>query len=188
MNDGFFTPSLLTQRRHLAANKIETRSIAKLIDMGCSEGSLLELLLNDTRYSDLAGIDCDEEALNIAKQNCSPMRNDFDFLRELPITLNLYKGNLVQCDERLTNFDCISCLEGLLIFIVVIEHLDSETLAKFPESIFGYYNPKLVIISTPNAEFNIHFSELSYGGRNSKFRHEDHKFEWTRKEFQNVCG
>lgn len=40
--------------------------------------------------------------------------------------------------------------------------------------------PKLAIFSTPNSEFNIMFEPLLENG----FRHYDHKFEWTRKEFE----
>jgi len=45
-----------------------------------------------------------------------------------------------------------------------------------------------VIITTPNVEYNPRFETLPAG----KFRHKDHRFEWTRNEFQGwadgVCG
>jgi hypothetical protein len=69
-----------------------------------------------------------------------------------------------------------------------IEHLFPETLKKFELNVFGIYNPKLVIISTPNSEFNIHFPNLNYNTPESSFRHYDHKFEWTRKEFETWCN
>jgi len=56
--------------------------------------------------------------------------------------------------------------------------------------------PKIVVVSTPNNEFNIVFEALnnhnvSYGHLSAnekfKFRHDDHKFEWNRKEFQDWC-
>ena len=65
-----------------------------------------------------------------------------------------------------------------------IEHLTREVLALFPGTVFGAYRPPLVIVSTPNAEFNAHFPNLRYGTSQAQFRHEDHKFEWTRQEFQ----
>jgi hypothetical protein len=37
------------------------------------------------------------------------------------------------------------------------------------------------VITTPNAEFNVKFETLPAG----KFRHKDHRFEWTRVQFQN---
>ena len=59
-----------------------------------------------------------------------------------------------------------------------IEHLEDEVLAKFPSNVFGQINPKVVILTTPNAEFNVLFPNFS------GFRHPDHKFEWTRSQFQ----
>jgi hypothetical protein len=37
-----------------------------------------------------------------------------------------------------------------------------------------------VVVTTPNAEYNVKFERLPAG----KFRHKDHRFEWTRAEFQ----
>ena len=42
--------------------------------------------------------------------------------------------------------------------------------------------PKVVAMTTPNAEFNVLFPGFS------GFRHADHRFEWTRKEFELWLG
>ena len=39
---------------------------------------------------------------------------------------------------------------------------------------------KSVVITTPNQEYNVKWETLPAG----KFRHRDHRFEWTRAEFQ----
>jgi hypothetical protein len=36
------------------------------------------------------------------------------------------------------------------------------------------------VVTTPNVEYNSRFATLPAG----KFRHKDHRFEWTRSEFQ----
>jgi len=36
-----------------------------------------------------------------------------------------------------------------------------------------------VIVTTPNAEFNVRYESLEAG----RMRHRDHRFEWTRAEF-----
>jgi hypothetical protein len=36
------------------------------------------------------------------------------------------------------------------------------------------------VVTTPNAEYNVKFETLPAG----KMRHKDHRFEWTRAEFQ----
>ncbi|XP_046323248.1 small RNA 2'-O-methyltransferase isoform X3 [Marmota monax] len=58
-----------------------------------------------------------------------------------------------------------------------IEHLDSDDLARFPEVVFGYLSPAMIVISTPNSEFNPLFPTVT-------LRDADHKFEWNRMEFQ----
>ena len=60
-----------------------------------------------------------------------------------------------------------------------IEHLPSNVLEQFPKTIFEYMKPKLVIFTTPNQEYNVLFENFE-----GPFRHYDHKFEWTRAEFQ----
>jgi hypothetical protein len=37
-----------------------------------------------------------------------------------------------------------------------------------------------VVVTTPNAEYNVRWPTLPAGN----FRHRDHRFEWTRSEFQ----
>lgn len=43
--------------------------------------------------------------------------------------------------------------------------------------------PKTVIVTTPNAEYNELFPGLLPG----RFRHPDHRFEWTRAQFTAWC-
>jgi hypothetical protein len=67
--------------------------------------------------------------------------------------------------------------------IEVIEHLPLDLIPQASQILFGFLRPPLVIITTPNKEFNVHF-----GSDPNTFRHWDHKFEWTRQEFQIYCG
>ncbi len=64
--------------------------------------------------------------------------------------------------------------------IEVIEHLDPHRLAAFERVLFECAKPKTVVITTPNREYNVKWESLP--ARN--FRHRDHRFEWTRAEFQ----
>ena len=45
---------------------------------------------------------------------------------------------------------------------------------------FEHAKPGAVVLTTPNAEYNALFPNLPSGA----FRHLDHRFEWTRAEFQ----
>jgi hypothetical protein len=72
-------------------------------------------------------------------------------------------------------------------------------LSKFGPLILGAYQPRLLVVTTPNHEFNSYFApppakkgrvstEDRYpdptGRTNRVFRDDDHKFEWTMAEFQ----
>jgi hypothetical protein len=46
--------------------------------------------------------------------------------------------------------------------------------------LFEFARPGTVVLTTPNREFNVTWETLPAG----KFRHPDHRFEWTRREFQ----
>ena len=47
-------------------------------------------------------------------------------------------------------------------------------------NIFEFARPRTVIVTTPNSEYNVRFEGLPAG----RFRHRDHRFEWTRAEFE----
>jgi len=65
--------------------------------------------------------------------------------------------------------------------IEVIEHLDPPRLSAFERVLFEFAKPGAVVVTTPNVEYNFKFEGLPAG----KLRHKDHRFEWTRSEFQN---
>ena len=46
--------------------------------------------------------------------------------------------------------------------------------------LFEFARPSTVVVTTPNAEYNSVFKTLPAG----QFRHGDHRFEWTRPEFE----
>ena len=52
--------------------------------------------------------------------------------------------------------------------------------AAFERVLFEFARPGTVVLTTPNAEYNVKWPTLPAG----QFRHSDHRFEWTRAEFQ----
>jgi len=64
--------------------------------------------------------------------------------------------------------------------VEVIEHLDIPRLSAFERVLFEFTAPPVVIVTTPNAEYNV-----NYGMSDPEaLRHSDHRFEWTRTEFK----
>jgi 3' terminal RNA ribose 2'-O-methyltransferase Hen1 len=87
--------------------------------------------------------------------------------------LRLIHGSLTYRDERIAGFDAAVLLE-------VIEHLDPDRLAALERTVFEAARPGLVVVTTPNVEYNVRFERLPAG----RMRHRDHRFEWTRAEFR----
>lgn len=73
--------------------------------------------------------------------------------------------------------------------------MEEEDAWLFGDVALGSYAPKILIVSTPNYEYNVilqgctpHGQEDDPDERNQpqtcKFRNHDHKFEWTRAQFE----
>jgi hypothetical protein len=76
-------------------------------------------------------------------------------------------------DQRLVGYEAATVIE-------VVEHLDPPRLAAFERVLFEFARPERVVLTTPNAEFNVRFENLPAG----RLRHADHRFEWTRGQFE----
>lgn len=87
--------------------------------------------------------------------------------------LQFLHGSLMYQDKRLAGFDAAAVVE-------VIEHLDPPRLAAFERVLFECAKPGTVVLTTPNVEYNVKWESLPAG----KLRHKDHRFEWSRAEFQ----
>jgi RNA repair, ligase-Pnkp-associating, region of Hen1 len=72
-------------------------------------------------------------------------------------------------DSRLHGFDTAAAVE-------VIEHLDPQHLSAFKRVLFEFAKPRTLVLTTPNREYNVKWETLPAG----RFRHPDHRFEWTR--------
>lgn len=59
-----------------------------------------------------------------------------------------------------------------------IENLNTDVMNAVPYTVFEFIKPTLAVFTSPNAEFNILFPSFD-----TQFRHDNHKFEWTRKQF-----
>ncbi len=141
----------------------------RVIDLGCGEGRLLRELLKDKQFEAIVGMDVSYRALEITQD-----RLHFDRLppkqRE---RIQLVHGSLTYRDKRLAGYDAAAVVE-------VIEHLDPPRLSAFERTLFEFAKPRTVVLTTPNAEYNVKWETLPAG----KFRHKDHRFEWTREQFQ----
>lgn len=162
--------SLHEQRLALAVEQLKQSGAKRVLDLGCGEGKLLSLLLKETQFAEIIGMDVSFRTLEIAADRLK--------LDRLPPKqrekIKLIHGSLLYRDKRLAGYDAAAVVE-------VIEHLDEPRLAAFEKTVFAFAHPKMVIITTPNVEYNQKYETLAAG----TFRHADHRFEWTRAEFKN---
>ena len=156
----------LNQQRMLAVLEVlKQRGAQRVVDLGCGEGKLLKLLLADPSFKEILGMDVTYRSLEIAQRRLK--------LDQSPTErLSLIQGSLTYRDDRIAGYDAATMIE-------VIEHMDLNRLGALERVLFEFAQPRLVIITTPNVEYNANFPDLPSG----KLRHRDHRFEWTRAEF-----
>lgn len=161
--------SLNEQRLATVLGALRACGATSVLDLGCGEGRLLRMLLDDRQFTRIVGMDVAYRALEIAAERLKFERMP-DRQRE---RITLLHGSLMYRDARLSGFDAAAVVE-------VIEHLDPPRLAAFERVVFEFARPGTVVLTTPNAEYNVRWETLPAG----RFRHRDHRFEWTRAEFR----
>ncbi|XP_030062160.1 small RNA 2'-O-methyltransferase [Microcaecilia unicolor] len=166
-----FTPPLYKQRYQFVKSLVEKYKPKKVADLGCGECSLLWKLKFCSSIEVLAGVDISEDVMKEKMHTLSPLPCEYLQPSWRPLVVTLYQGSVAQKDPNLLGFDMITCIE-------LIEHLETEELAAFPDVIFGFWAPVMAVISTPNSEFNSLLPGVKL------FRHLDHKFEWSKEEFE----
>lgn len=147
---------------------LERHGAASVLDLGCGEGRLLERLLKSRQMKRIVGVDASVRALEVAHRRLR-LEKAGDAIRE---RLQLQLGSLTYADRRWAGFDAAALVE-------VIEHIDPPRLSALELSLFGEAQPGLVVVTTPNADYNVLFDSLTAG----EVRHPDHRFEWSRAEF-----
>ena len=161
--------SLAEQRMGAVMAALRSAGAKRVLDLGCGEGRLLRELLKDKTFAEIVGLDVSHRVLEIAAQRLH--------LDNLPTMqkerIRLLHGSLTYRDARLAGYDAATVVE-------VIEHQDAPRLAAFERVLFEFAHPQTVVVTTPNVEYNVKFETLPAG----KMRHKDHRFEWTRAEFQ----
>lgn len=162
--------SLAEQRMKAVEAELLNLEVKSVLDLGCGEGKFLKQILPNQAFKKILGLEVSIKEIEKAKEKL-----DYDILPEaVRSRFNLIHGSLTYLDERTKGFDASVVVE-------VIEHLDVNRLSTFEKNVFGYINSRVVIVTTPNIEYNAKFAKLS------GFRHPDHRFEWTRSEFKSWC-
>ena len=169
--------SLNTRRLEAVRNAVVESGASSVIDLGCGECRLTSMLLEEPQLRRVCAADVAVRVLEKAKRN---LRYD-----KMPPykknKLTLMQASLTYKDPRFSGFDTACVVE-------VIEHLDPQRIPAFERVVFEFASPRTVIVTTPNREYNAHYEWLAEGA----MRHDDHRFEWSREEFEkwteHICG
>ena len=133
--------NLHDQRLTTAVQVIKESGARRVLDLGCGEGKLLKLLVQDRQFESILGMDVSYRALEMAQRRLH--------LEHMPerqrARIALIHGALTYRDKRLSGYDAAAVVE-------VIEHLDQSRLAAFERVLFEFARPQTVVITTPNAE------------------------------------
>ena len=159
----------LHRQRHDAVIKaLKDNNVSTVVDLGCGGGKLLRILKKERSFAKIAGCDASIRSLEVANDRLKPERQR----RGEPV-IELFQSALTYRDKRFQEYDAA-------VLVEVIEHIDEARLGAMERVVFESANPRVVVITTPNSEYNVLFETLPAG----EFRHSDHRFEWTRKEFE----
>lgn len=158
--------SLRDQRHGAVLAVLKAAGARRVLDLGCGPGALLRRLL-DEGFEHVVGADVSVRALEIAARRLR-LEEMHDAQRA---RITLLHSPLTYRDKRLAGFDAAVLME-------VIEHLDPPRLDAFVRNVFESARPQHVVVTTPNADYNVMWETLPAG----EFRHPDHRFEWTRAE------
>lgn len=161
--------TLHQQRLGQVLEQLKQTGARSVVDLGCGEGKLLRMLLKEKQFEKITGMDVSFGELLKAKSRLywdemAPKQKE---------RIQLFQGALTYRDKRLEGYDAAALVE-------VIEHLDESRLRSLERVVFELAKPQTVIVTTPNAEYNVMYEAMEAG----HMRHTDHRFEWTRAEFE----
>lgn len=166
LGHGDASTPLHEERLDAVTTQLLQSGAASVLDLGCGSGALLERLLAEQQFTRIVGIDISLEALSVAERLRTPEAAAH------PHRLSLRHGSLDTLDDDLRGFDAAAMIE-------TIEHIPPAHLSRVERAVFARMRPRLVVLTTPNREYN-----ARYGLVEGERRHADHRFEWGRARFR----
>lgn len=160
---------LAVRRREAILAVLRAAGAGRVLDLGCGEGALVAELLKESRFTEIVALDVSARALAVAARRLKLDRMAEHRARRV----QLVQGSLAYTDRRLKGYDAAVLSE-------VVEHVDPPRLPTLAYTVFGAARPATVVVTTPNAEYNVRWESLPAG----HVRHSDHRFEWDRAQFR----
>ena len=158
------------QRLVAVLDAVRDSGARSLLDLGCGDGDFLVRALADPRIERIVGVDLSARSLD-------RMRARLGRIPEArAAAVRLVHHSILDPIEGLSGFDCA-------VLVETIEHIDPGRLSALERAVFVAMRPRVVIVTTPNAEFN-----SLLGVPPHRYRHPEHRFEWDRNTFRRWAG
>jgi 3' terminal RNA ribose 2'-O-methyltransferase Hen1 len=160
------TSWLHEQRMEAVVAEVLASGASSILDFGCGDGVMLTRLAREPSIERLFGVDlCAESLEAFRRRHCEMQAAERN-------KITVVQGSMTQWNEAYAGFDAA-------ILVETIEHVDPARLSALEITVFARSRPATVIVTTPNAEFNV-----LLGVPPHRFRHPDHRFEWGRAKFR----
>lgn len=163
------TTALHDQRLEAVLHTLQESKAQSVLDLGCGEGFLVEKLADMPQFKKIIAIDICEISLNTAQErleNCFGVMPDHVLIKHASFT---------ETNDDFRGFHAAVMLE-------TIEHIDPDKLSTVENAVFADLRPDMVVITTPNSDYN-----AILGVPVTRMRHPDHRFEWPRDKFRRWC-
>ena len=152
---------------------------SNVIDFGCGEGAYLNRIIK--KADTYTCFDIDEGEIKKIKRKIYNKANDKHTSKDLA---DKYRAVSVFSDQEKLfehiNENIINKENVVIIFSEVMEHIELDKVGEIITNLYKLFmiNPLIkLIITTPNRDFNCNYFD------GEGFRHDDHKFEFTKNEF-----
>lgn len=152
------------QRHQRVLQRVRASNAESLLELGCGSGTFLWQVLNLTQFKKVTGVEHSGLSLAQARDKLAEFETD-DRLRLINTSYTLPILDLPE--------------HQVVVMIETIEHIYPGELSKVEQNLFVNLRPQMLIITTPNSEYN-----LLYGLVKGEFRDPEHQFEWTRQKFR----
>jgi len=160
------TSELHAERLDTVVQQLLDCGASSVLDLGCGRGDLLQRLAAQAQFTRIVGIDIDPHALDAARLALGVGVADHG------ARIQVRYGSFEEPDAGLAGFDAAALVE-------TIEHIDPRRLSRVEDAVFGSLRPRIVLVTTPNQEYNV-----LHGMVPGQRRHPGHRFEWTRPKFR----
>lgn len=160
------TTALHRRRFSAVLDVLRASDAATVVDLGCGDGGFLLPLAAEPWVEHVIGIDLSAGALQTLRARLATAP------AVVRAKVRLVEGSYTNPEPALAGADAA-------VMIETIEHVGPDRLSLVERAVFAVLAPPLVVITTPNADFN-----TLLGVPPERRRHPDHRFEWGRERFR----